>query len=247
MKTADKIKKQKLKILVPTDFSGHGLNAGAFAIELLKNAPSEIILENVFQVPKENTGTLISISDIIKTESQERLNKECAELKSKSKKILITTKSEEGQPVNTVKQALKKSNADLLVIGHNTKIDKFSASFIGQPECWPTLLVPGMSFTKIPNEAIIISTTANNDINLPNALTEISKKFKDKLHHIYFTKNSTVEHLKTSTDALLKQGNIGMIIFYTCKGDWLEQAIKEHQLDSMFFSHPSLLISNNGR
>lgn len=246
MKTVKKIKKQKLRILVPTDFSGHGLNAGAFAIELLKNAPSEIILENVFQVPKENTGTLISISDIIKTESQERLNKECAELKSKSKKILITTKSEEGQPVNTVKQALKKSNADLLVIGHNTKIDKFSASFIGQPECWPTLLVPGTSFIKIPNGAIVISTIANVDIYMSPALVEVCKRFKDNLHHIYFTKNSTGEHLKTSINELLKKKNIGIIIFNSTKGDWLEQAIKDHQLDSIFFSHPSLLISSNG-
>lgn len=246
MKVRDKIAKHKLKILVPTDFSGHALNAGSFTIELLKNTSGEIVLENVFQTPRENTGSLISINDIIIKESQERLRKESEILKIKSKKINITTQSEEGHPVNTIKQAFKRNNADLLVIGHNSKMDRFSSSFIGQPEYWPALLVPGMSFTKISKEAIVISTVANNDFIMPSALKEINKRFKDNLHYIYFTKNSTVEHLKASTEALLKKPDIGMVIFNASKGDWLEHAIKEHQLDSMFFSHPSLLLSNNG-
>jgi hypothetical protein len=247
--TKKKNKNQKLRVLVPTDFSGHALNAGIFTIELLKNTLGELILENVFQVPKENTGTLISVNDIIIRESEERLKKEQALLKLKKEKIEVTTQSEEGNPINAVKKAFKKTQANMLVIGHNSKMDRFSSTFISQPEYWPTLLVPGNTTNKISKEAIVISTSVsiNDGIGVGPEFAEIEKRYRDSAHLLYFTKNSTVEHLKATVEALLKKHKkIGMLIFNTIKGDRLEQAIKEHQLDSVFFSHPVFLLSNNG-
>jgi nucleotide-binding universal stress UspA family protein len=241
-----KIEVKKLKMLIPTDFSGHALNAGEFAMQLLKKSAGEVILENVYQVPKENSGTLISVNDIIISESKEKLQNEYNELKAKNKKLNITIQSDEGNPVTTVKNTLKKNHIDLLVIGHNSKMDKFSSAFIGQPEYWPALLVPGTKSTKIRKEAIIISASVNNAHDLTNAFTEIDIRFKDKGHQLFFTKNSTIEHLKATINALLEKHKVGIIIFNTTKGDRLEQVIKEHKLDSIFFSHPSLLISNNG-
>ncbi len=245
MKDTQKGKGQKLKILIPTDFSGHALNAGGFAIQLLKKSAGEVILENAYQLPKENSGTLISVNDIIITESKEKLQKEYNELKAKGKKINITIQSAEGNPITTVKHTLKKNHINLLVIGHNSKMDKFSSAFIGQPEYWPTLLVPGIKSAKIHKEAIIISTTVNNGLDLANAFVEIDKRFKEKTHQLYFIKNSTVEHLKATIQALLEKHKIGIIIFNTSKGDRLELLIKEHKLDTIFFSYPSLLLSNN--
>jgi nucleotide-binding universal stress UspA family protein len=247
--TKKKSENKKLKVLVPTDFSGHALNAGAFIIELLKNTLRELILENVYQVPKENSGTLISVNDIIISESEAKLKKEQAVLKAKKIKIEVTVQSEEGNPINAVKKAFKKTQANMLVIGHNSKIDKFSSIFISQPEYWPILLVPGNANNKIAKEAIVISTAVaiNDGIGVGTEFAEIQKRYKESAHLLYFTKNSTVEHLKATVEALLKKHKkIGMLIFNTTKGDRLEQAIREHQLDSVFFSHPAFLLSNNG-
>ncbi len=246
MSDKKKTEVKKLKMLIPTDFSGHALNAGEFAMQLLKKSASEIILENVYQVPKENSGTLISVNDIIISESKEKLQKEYSELKAKNKKINITIQSEEGNPITIVKHIVKRNYVDLLVIGHNSKMDKFSSAFIGQPEYWPALLVPSINSAKIFKEAIVISTSVNNGSDLTSAFTEIDTRFKGKAHQLYFTKNSIVEHLKATISALLEKHKIGIIIFNTVKGDRLEQVIKEHKLDSIFFSHPSLLMSNNG-
>jgi hypothetical protein len=246
MKSIVKTENNKLRILVPTDFSGHALHAGAYAIQLFKNSIGEIILENIYQFPKDNTGTLISINDLILHESEEKLKNEQLLLKKTKTKFAIALQSKEGNPINVIKQSLKKTNVDLLVIGHNSKIDKFSSTFIGQPECWPTLLVPASKTIMPTKEAIIISSSVKSDLNLSPNFKEISDRFKDNSHLLYFTKNSTVEHLKATIKSLLETNKrVGMLIFNTIKGDRLEQAIKGHQLDQVFYSHPSLLISNN--
>ncbi|MGP8216858.1 MAG: universal stress protein [Bacteroidia bacterium] len=238
---------QKLKILIPTDFSGHALNAGVFAIELLKNAASEAILENVFQAPKENAGTLISFNDIISRESQERLNKERDLLIAKNGQINITVQSDEGYPVSTVKNTFKRKYVDLLVIGHNSHISRFCSSFIEQPEYWPALLVPGSTHPKIPKEVIIVSTSGSSALDTNPVYKEIEKRFKtSNNHHLHFTRNSTVEHLKTNITSLLEKYKIGLMVFSTTRGDRLEQAIKERHFDSVFISNPTLLVSLHG-
>jgi len=237
---------RKLRILVPTDFSGHAVNAGAYAIQLFKHTVGEVILENVYQLPKENTGTLISINDLILHESEEKLRNEQSLLQKAKAKLTITLESKEGNPVNTIKQAVKKTHADLLVIGHNSKTDKFSSTFIGQPECWPTLLVPSAKITRPAKEVVLISSCVRNDLGPTKNFTELNERYNNSSHSLYFTKNSTVEDLKATITSLLRnKKKTGLIIFNTIKGDRLEQAIKEHQLDQVFYSHPSLLISNN--
>ena len=245
MANVSKIEKQKLKILIPTDFSGHALNAGFFAIELLKNAQGEFILENVFQVPKGNTGTLVSVNDIIIRESLQKLKKEQEKLKAKYSKTNIIVQSEEGNPVTIVKQTLKKDHIDLLVIGHNLKIDRFSSSFIAQPEYWPTLLVPESPFTKIGKEAIIVSTKVKNGLSASTTFAEISKRFKGSVYQICFEEKSTAEELVANILSIAMKHKTGMIILKTTNGDRLEQAITKHHLDSVFLSYPTLLISGN--
>ncbi len=72
MTSRAKAKEQKLKILIPTNFSGHGVTAGEHAIELFKDTTAEFILENVYQSPKGSAGTLISFHDIISREVNEK-------------------------------------------------------------------------------------------------------------------------------------------------------------------------------
>ena len=52
-----------------------------------------------------------------------------------------------------------------------------------------------------------------------------------------------VEKLKADIRTLLEKHKIGLIIFNTSKGDRLQKALIAHQMDSVLFSIPSLLIN----
>jgi hypothetical protein len=239
-----KAKEQKLKILIPTNFSGHGIRAAEYAIELFKDAAGEFILENVYQAPKGNANTLISIHDIISREVNEKLRKEWELLKAKNKDLNIDFQFEEGNPISTIKTAVKRNHFNLLIMGHNSHFKRFHKAFIEHPEYWPIMLVPHEPFFEKAKDAIIVSTEDIDSSIITPDFKSINKKFKRKSHHVHFTAKDIVENLEAEINALQKKYKIGMIVFNVSPGCKLERVIREHKLDDFFLSlPPTLLIS----
>jgi len=236
-----------LKVLVPTDFSGSGINAAAFAIELFNKKTDELILENVFQTPKEKSGTLISIGDIISNESKTLLEKERRHLKAEYKDINIFIQSEEGSIVHTIKNAMKAKDINLLVLGiakHATQLSRITSSFVENPQYWPMLTVPQNSYNKKSTELVIIvseDSSGNRAIELENYLKEVDLE-GHKMHHLKFPGKGDIEGLKQHIAVLLKKHKIGLLVFNTGKGDRLQKAVYAHQFDSYLLSFPALLI-----
>jgi len=245
-----KIKGKKMKVLVPTDFSGSGVNAAAFAIKLFDKRADEIILENVFQIPKANKGTLVSIDDIISNESKLLLEKEHRHLKAEYKNAKVTIQSEEGNVVAIIKNAIKKKGIDLLVIGLQKQVSKLSkttSAFIEQPQYWPILTVPLKPLNKSKEVVIVISE--NSQTNNLKYLTDYLKStdlYDSTIHSLQFSTKEGIEQLKSKIDALLKKHKVGIIVFDTNKSDLLQKAIIEHKLDNVLLSIPALLIQHNG-
>jgi len=239
---------KKMKILVPTDFSGSGVNAAALAIKLFQKKTDAIILENVFQTPKENRGTLISIHDIIANDSKALLEKERRHLKAEYKDVNISIRSEEGNLVDTIKRAVKKNKINLLVVGvskHGSKNGLVPKTFIEQPEFWPMLTVPLKPLPSGSKELILIVTEGalvKNKKGIADYLQNINM-YDTKTHNLEFTTKDKVEKLKADIRTLLEKHKIGLIIFNTSKGDRLQKALIAHQMDSVLFSIPSLLIN----
>jgi hypothetical protein len=244
MTSKTKAEEKRLKILIPTNFSGHGVTAAEYAIELFKDTAGEFILENVYQGPKGNTGTLISINDIISRDVNEGLKKEWEFLKSKYKNVSIDFQFEEGNPISTIKTAVKRNHFDLLVMGHNAHFKRFHKAFIEQPEYWPVMLVPQEPFLEKAKDAIIVSTEEIDGSIITPDFKNLNKRFKGKSHHLIFKAKDVLENLKAEISAWQKKYKIGMVVFNISRGCRLETAIREHKLDDFFLSlPPTLLIS----
>jgi hypothetical protein len=245
-----KMSGRKMKVLVPTDFSGSGVNAAAFAIKLFDKKTDEIILENVFQIPKENKGTLVSIDDIISNESKLLLEKERRHLKAEYKNANVTVQSEEGNVVSTIKNAIKKKGISLLVIGLQKQVSslsKVTSAFIEQPQYWPMLTVPLKPLNKSKEIVIVISenSQSDNSKDLTDYLRNIDL-YESAIHRLQFSIKEGIEHLKSKIDALLKKHKVGIIVFDTNKADLLQKTIIEHKMDNILLSIPALLIQHNG-
>ncbi len=244
------IKDKQLKLLVPTDFSGTGVNAAAYAIQLFHKKTGELILENVFQAPKEKAGTLISITDILLSESKTLLEKERKHLAAEFRNVNISIESEEGSIINTIKNAIKAKNINLLVLGipkraaYLTSVPK---TFIELPYYWPMLMVPQSALKNKSKELVIIiseDSRHRNTLELETYLKDINLK-DNKMHHIEFTTNNSVVQLMKQLDELLKKHKIGLLVFNTFKGDKLQKAITNHELDSLLLTLPALIMQNN--
>lgn len=236
-----------LKLLVPTDFSGSGINAAAFAIQLFHKKTGEMILENVFQTPKEKLGTLISVSDIIANESKSLLEKERRHLKAEYNDVNISVQSEEGSIVHTIKKAIAIKNINLLVLGMQKNARRLSSiinSFIEYPQYWPMLTVPQRATTNQSKELLImVSEDAGKEksLELATYLEQINMH-TNKMYYLELGSKENMEQLKNKIGQLLEKHKVGLIVFNTSKGDRLQKGIIMHEFDNLLLTFPALII-----
>lgn len=248
---SDVLKKdEKFKLLVPTNFSGAGANAAAFAIGLFKKRTDELVLENVFQAPKQVSSTLISISDLLANESRALLEKERRHLMTEYKGINISIDSEEGSIVHAIKRTIKEKGIDLLVLGlpkDANDLRNIPKVLTEQPIYWPMLTVPYNSITAKSKELVIIISEEDkgyDPLELEKYLKQIELN-KNKAHHVEFKLNDSGAQLQAYLLELVKKHKIGLLVFNTSKGDRLQRAIIRHEMDTIILKIPAILMQHN--
>jgi len=153
------------KVLIPTDFSESSFNAVKYAFELLNGLKDiEYILLNAYDIPHGGSATmLVSITDILKRDSEIGLRKVLSKLNLKGDEIdhNIRTISLHGSLATVIEQLLKKEDFDLLVMGTHG-IGGLTDSFLGSCTSEvvkkikrPILIVPHGARYELPDNILL--------------------------------------------------------------------------------------------
>ncbi len=185
-------------ILVATDFSDAAHNASLYATELAKAFNARVVLFNAYdQVP-------VPVSEIPVLTIEEMGIR--AERKLKNEKQLLTarnwlpieTLSKPGIASQSILQAVKEANADIIIAGMKntgTAIRRFFGSTVtalAKKLPVPLLIVPeGIPFIKISTIALANESDVDpdSDPHLLDALREIGERFHSKLYLVRVAKN----------------------------------------------------------
>lgn len=235
--------KKNCKILIPTNFTGHGAIAGEYAVRLFNKLSCTYILETVCQAPKGSAGTLIKISDIIMRAASDNLRKEREEIEFGHPGVHILSKIEEGDAVTVIGQSIRKEMVDLLVIGHNSHMKKFLSYFVESPEHWPLLLVPNQQFSSPAKKGIVVSSPESTQGKMRTDILAIEKKLESASVKIKYSAKDSVDVLKKQLESFIKNDKIDLVILKAAKRSQLEGVITTHLLDEILLTCPVLLIS----
>lgn len=140
-------------ILIPTDFSDCAKNAMRYAVAKFGVDDVKYMFLNTFQQPPAGAGSLVSIVDILSSESKEGLKKDCAYFEG----LILNTDapvdfiSEYGELSRVITEETKNNHIDHVVMGTNGSegIDKFfsgsnAANLIRASKC-PLWIIPNTS------------------------------------------------------------------------------------------------------
>ena len=102
-------------ILIPTDFSESATNAVKYGIELAKYFDAKVVFVNSYPIPPANyeAGTSLDLLNTLRDSSVQALKN----LKAQYPEHNIDCFSEMGYPYDVIEDAVKKCNADLIVMG----------------------------------------------------------------------------------------------------------------------------------
>lgn len=106
------------KIFIPTDFSENAQKATRYALGVFGDT-AHYTLVNAFQVPHSGSTMLISISDILKRDSEELLKEELIRLEDEFPHLInnIGVVAEMGQVDIVLRKLAAKGDCDLVVMG----------------------------------------------------------------------------------------------------------------------------------
>jgi nucleotide-binding universal stress UspA family protein len=107
------------KILIPTDFSENASNAVRYAFDMFHGIEDvEYVLLNAYDVPHGGSNTmLVSITDILKKDSEAGLKKCLKKMEMDTEKHNIRTISMHGTLSAVIEEILKKEDFNLIVMG----------------------------------------------------------------------------------------------------------------------------------
>lgn len=145
------------KIIVPTDFSSCAQKAADVGAVIAQRTNGVVVLFNAYHIANPGRTVMIDISDIIKKESQEGLQKEKERLEKFG--VRVEVESAYGLAVDLTKHLAEKLSADLIVMGtHGASglkgklFGSVTSGMVGSSAC-PVLAIPEdcdiMSFRKL--------------------------------------------------------------------------------------------------
>lgn len=107
------------RVLIPTDFSENAMNAVRYAFELFRHDPdTEYVLLNAYDIPRSGSTTmLVSITDILKKDSEEGLKKSIKEIEEIGHAGSLRTISKHGQLFEVIKELIKKEEYNVIIMG----------------------------------------------------------------------------------------------------------------------------------
>jgi nucleotide-binding universal stress UspA family protein len=110
------------RILVPCDFSEQAVEAYRFALDFAALSGGEVVLLSVVEVPVVHDSVLLptlNFEEVFLKELKERADEKILEVKAKypSGEIKVETKVELGHTFHSIRTAIEREKADLVVMG----------------------------------------------------------------------------------------------------------------------------------
>ncbi|THU38259.1 universal stress protein [Niastella caeni] len=189
-------------ILVATDFSDAGHNASLYAADLARAFNARVVLFNAIEqapVPVSEVPVLTLQEMGIRAEQQLKDEKQ---LLTTGNWLPIETVSRPGTAAQSILQAVKEANADIIIAGMKntgTAIRRFFGSTVTalvNKLPVPLLIVPeGIPFIKISTIALANESDVDpdSDPRLLDALREIGERFHSKLYLVRVAENQLRE------------------------------------------------------
>lgn len=185
------------KIVLMTDFSDNAKNAIKYGISLFGNS-TEYILVHTYEVRKA-TGSFGKISDILRQDAIDGLDKELAHIKNQFSNITdlnIATICQEGDPVDVLNHINKDLKVDLVIMGTKgasglSKIfmGSVTAAIIRETK-YPVLSVPEKAIYKSIDKIVFAADLeSNSSERLTNPIKSIASKSKSEVLLLHILKN----------------------------------------------------------
>lgn len=178
------------KIYLPTDFSKSSRNAVHYAVGLFGLKGVEYTLLNCYAMPATGAEMLISLTDILRVESEEGLEKEKAALIAEipGLKPVLKTRCENGQLENILHRLRKSDRPDIVVMG-TTGATGFMKALWGSTTASvlkrtqvPVLAVPGdFKFKRPKNIALALQREMSRDFLYPSMLVDFISKYDSEV------------------------------------------------------------------
>lgn len=149
------------KILIPTDFSPNAHSAATYALSLFGDSATYTLV-NAYQVPHSGSTMLISISDILKRDSEQLLKEELIRLEDEFPQLAdrISMVAEMGQADTALRKLAVNNGHDLIVMGtkgatglKSVLIGSVAANVIQQVPC-AVLAVPATAEARSPKRIL---------------------------------------------------------------------------------------------
>lgn len=178
-----------MKILLPTDFSANALRAIKYAF-VMYGTSARYTLLNTYEVPHSGTSMLVSISDILKDESQKLMIAELQKLNAEFPhlKVQIDSRSEMGTPEAVIKHLTKDGAYDLVIMGtkgatglKEVLIGSVASNVMQNVSC-PVFAVPEKAPLSVPHKILFaVDDAALNEGVFPSQLATLVKRFDAEL------------------------------------------------------------------
>ncbi len=183
------------QILLPTDFSSHSTCAYQFALELAQKSGAGLTLLHVIEPPYNFASELEETREVLKKFSLSRL-KELKESKSgiDLDKIEIDTRVRTGMTVPTVLEQIRKTGADLVVMGSKgaTGLKKVLfgsiATDIMEKAPIPVLTVPDSESPPKIKKLLFTTDFRKGDLDNLKWLFELAGHYKAGVHALHVTR-----------------------------------------------------------
>jgi nucleotide-binding universal stress UspA family protein len=107
------------KVLIPTDFSANAENAVKYSFDMLKNTDEKIefVLLNSYTIPHSKNTMIMSITEILKRDSEEGMKRCLKKLKQDFPNDSIRSISMQGPLCTVIEILMKNEKFDLVVMG----------------------------------------------------------------------------------------------------------------------------------
>lgn len=210
------MKKTRLKILIPTDYSMLARKAAEYAVSLSANLDAEFILLHCDNLPRPSYAFTTKLDEILRQESMETSKQLAASIrKTTGIDAKISCDFSYGDPIEVLETYSKEHKVDLIVMGtkgesviQNRIFGSVASGVLEHISC-PTIFVPSAAEANRPSNIAFATDLTNIDEEIAE-LISFAQFFNATIHvvHVYpdlidpstFDEESTKLQLIAETD-----------------------------------------------
>lgn len=184
------------KILVPTDFSDYANTALDYAVAIAAKAKAELIIIHACDLNESRYSSHKILSNEHHNPTTSDLQQKLTVLKKAIKEVTdiqVTTMLYEGNTIETILQAVKDFEADMIVMGTlgntgiATAIFGSKTTAVIKKSVVPVMTIPESIAIKDFKKILIAINNPKEDLTILEPVFELAKLFKSEIHLITYT------------------------------------------------------------